>query len=201
MRVDIFGLKSGGTIDSPLTAPIRPGVPQLRPGERYLIETVIRTVKMGHLFTQGTADSNEVWLDVIVTSGGRAADGAVDPWSHFVNAFVLDREGRRIDRRNAQDIFIALYDHQIPPAAAGVVHYLLFVPPDVREPITVDVKLQYRKFDTTYMKFFATDNFTANDLPVTTLAANHAADAIIIYDLARPGAYELPAPDEVAGND
>ncbi|MHC4448087.1 MAG: tetratricopeptide repeat protein, partial [Planctomycetota bacterium] len=179
MRVDIFGIKPGGTIDSPLTAPIRPDVPALEPGATYLLETVIRTVKMGHLFTQGTSDSNEVWMDVTVTSGGRVIgrsggqgqDGEVDPWSHFVNAFVLDREGYRIDRRNAQDIFVSLYNHQIPPGAGDVVHYTLTVPQDVVEPITVDVKLQFRKFDTTYMKFVKGAEFV-NDLPITTLAVD-----------------------------
>ena len=123
VRVDIFGLRDGGAIDGPLTAPLRPEVPSLFPGQRYLLETVIRTTRIGHHFTQGTADSNEVWLDVSVKlngtvigrSGAMADDGEVDPWSHFVNAYVLDRHGRRIDRRNAQDIFVALYDHQIPP--------------------------------------------------------------------------------------
>ncbi|MHC4219692.1 MAG: tetratricopeptide repeat protein, partial [Planctomycetota bacterium] len=180
MRVDLFGIRAGGTIEGDLTAPLRPQVPSVQPGGRYLLETVVRTQKMGHAFTQGTADSNEVWLDVTVTcgdrvigrSGSRAADGQVDPWSHFVNAFVLDREGFRIDRRNAQDIFVALYDHQIPPGAADVVHYLLEVPPDATGPITVDVNLQYRKFDTTYMKFFQGADFDHNDLPIVTLAAD-----------------------------
>ena len=184
MRVDIFGLKDGGTIDSPLTAPIRPEVPVLQVGGRYLLETVIRTVKMGHIFTQGTADSNEVWLDVTLTdrgrvigrSGGRAPDGEVDPWSHFVNAFVLDRDGNRIDRRNAQDIFVALYSHQIPPGAADVVHLAFTVGPDVIGPILVDVKLQYRKFDTTYMRFFeGEDVFDGNDLPIITLAEDRVS--------------------------
>ena len=121
MRVDLFGIKEGGSIDSPLTAPIRPDVPTLKPGASYLLETIIRTVKMGHLFTQGTADSNEVWLDITVrddngiigrSGGRRAEDGSVDPWSHFVNAYVIDRDGNRIDRRNAEDIFVTLYNHQ-----------------------------------------------------------------------------------------
>jgi len=30
----------------------------------------VRTVKMDHLFTQGTSDSNQPWLDVRVLSGG-----------------------------------------------------------------------------------------------------------------------------------
>jgi tetratricopeptide (TPR) repeat protein len=179
MRVDLFGVKEGGTIDGALTAPLRPEVPALQPGRPYLLETVIRTVKMGHHFTQGTADSNEVWMDVTVTSGGRVVgrsggmgeDGEVDPWSHFVNVYMLDRFGNRVDRRNAEDIFIPLYNHQIPPGAADVVHYRLELPPEVREPVTVEVKLQYRKFDTTYMKHVYGKDYE-NDLPVMTLATD-----------------------------
>jgi len=70
MRVDLVGVKEEGRIDGELHAPLRPAVPELVPGRSYLLETVIRTLKMGHVFTQGTADSNEVWLDVTVTSGG-----------------------------------------------------------------------------------------------------------------------------------
>ena len=194
MRVDLFGVRDGGTIDSPLLAPIRPNVPELQPGKSYLLETVIRTVRMGHHFTQGTTDSNEIWLDVSVQSGERVigrsggfeAHGTVDPWSHFVNTFMLDRHGRRINRRNAQDIFVPLYSHQIPPGAGQTVHYLLQVPEDVSESITVEVRLQFRKFDTEYMQYV--DRITAelgkpirghrpgepyvNELPVTTLASD-----------------------------
>jgi hypothetical protein len=181
MRVDLFGVKEGGTIDSPLTAPLRPEVPALKPGTPYLLETVVRTVKMGHLFTQGTVDSNEVWLDVTATSGGRVIgrsggirpeDGEVDPWSHFANAFVIDKDGNRIDRRNAEDIFHPLYNHQIGPGAAAVVHYLLDLPADVTAPVTVEVKLLYRKFDATYMKHFQGKEFQVNDLPILTLATD-----------------------------
>ena len=42
----------------------------------------------------------------------------VDPYSHFINVYMLDRNGNRIDRRNAQDIFVPLYNKQIPPARA-----------------------------------------------------------------------------------
>ncbi len=191
MRVDLFGVKKGGTIESPLTAPIRPSVPALEPGEQYLLETVIRTVKMGHIFTQGTADSNEVWLDITVTSGDRvigrsggrdSETGEVDPWSHFVNAYVIDRHGNRIDRRNAEDIFIALYNNQIPPGAGAVAHYALQVPKDVSQPITVDVRLQYRKFDTRYMQFFQGERFEGNDLPITTLASDRVTFPVVGRD-------------------
>lgn len=199
MRVDLFGVREGGAIDGPLLAPLGPAVPPLRPGGRYLVETVIRTLKLGHEFTQGTADSNEVWLDVTVTSGGRvigrsggrAADGEVDPWSHFVNAFVIDREGLRIDRRNAEDIFIALYNHQIPPGAADIVHLLLEVPVSVSEPLEVVARLQYRKFDTRYMQHVHGAGWI-NELPVTTLAE----DRVVFPVGVAPGPAES-ATDEI----
>ncbi len=65
---------------------------------------------------------------VIGHSGGIGPDGAVDPYAHFINVYMLDRHGNRIDRRNPQDIFVPLYNKQIPPGAGQVVHFGLDVP-------------------------------------------------------------------------
>lgn len=181
LRVDIFALREGEDVVGEVVAPLRPAVPVLQPGGTYVFDVVLRTLTVGHLFTEGTADSNEVWLDVTVRSGDRVigrsgardgSDGTVDPWSHFVNAYVVDRSGNRIDRRNAEDIFTKLYDHQIPPGAADVVHFKLAVPVDVTEPVEIDVQLQYRKFNTHYTRLFQGDGFVTNDLPVTTIAGD-----------------------------
>ena len=178
-RVDIFGVRKGGTIDGELAAPLRPRIPQLVPGETYLLETVIRTLKLGHLFTQGTADSNEIWLEVKIASGeqtvgisgGVGEHNRVDPWSHFVNAYVLDRHGNRIDRRNPEDIFVMLYNHQIPPGAADSLHYQFKVPENAKGTLTAEVALKYRKFDTTLMQHvYGADR--VNDLPVTVMATD-----------------------------
>jgi tetratricopeptide (TPR) repeat protein len=194
VRVDLFGIRDGGEIDDPLIAPLRPQAPTLVPGRAYLFDVVIRTLKLGHLFTQGTVDSNEVWLDVTVKSGDRVVGRSggidsskgneVDPWSHFVNVFMLDKDGNRIDRRNPQDIFTPLYNHQIPPGAGQTVHYSFTVPEDLDAPLHIEVKLQYRKFDARYMEFVAanqaklkapfrgdsSDAGYQNELPITTLA-------------------------------
>lgn len=193
MRVDVFGVREGNSLNGRLTAPLRPEVTALNPGKTYLFETVIRTVKMGHHFTQGTADSNEVWMDVTVTSGdrvigrsgGQDARGYTDPWSHFVNVYMLDRHGNQIDRRNAQDIFFPLYNHQIPPGAGQVVHYELALPGDLTEPITVDVKLQYRKFTAIYMQYVMGEDYRI-DLPITTLASDRITLPLVGADLAPP---------------
>lgn len=196
VRVDIVGVRKGGQIDGQLIAPLRPEVPTLVPGQKYLFETVVRTLKMGHLFTQGTVDSNEVWLDVTVTSGDRVIGRSggldatrgneVDRWAHFLNVFMLDKDGNRINRRNAQDIFTPLYNHQIPPGAGQTAHYELQLPADLQAPITVAVKLQYRKFDQEYMQIVDDVNAKlgqpirghepgkayVNNLPITTLAVD-----------------------------
>lgn len=183
LRIDLFGVKEGGTIDGKLHV-IRPKLPSLEPGKRYLIEVVIRTLGVGHIFTQGTADSNEIWVESkasyfdprkpnaperpISANGLMQGEGEevpmpkrpyvtldnreVDKHSHFVNVFMLDRHGNRINRRNAQDIFTPLYNHQMPPGTGQVVHYALEVPADAKLPIKLNVRLRYRKFDYEYMK-------------------------------------------------
>ncbi|HZJ15463.1 MAG TPA: multiheme c-type cytochrome, partial [Chthoniobacteraceae bacterium] len=185
VRVDLFALREGGTIDGKLIAPLRPQVPVLKPGATYLVEAVLRTLKLGHPLTQGTADSNELWVDAKVISGDRTIGrsgglgegNAVDSWAHFVNVYMLDREGRRIDRRNPQDIFTPLYNHQIPPGAAQVTHYSFQVPENQREPITIEVKLQYRKFDTIYMRHVFGKDYV-NVLPVTTICTDRLTFAV-----------------------
>jgi tetratricopeptide (TPR) repeat protein len=187
VRVDIFGVKDGGTVDSPLSAPLRPQVPMLKRGRKYLIEVVLRTLTVGHPFSQGTVDSNEIWVDaqvsggqsIIGRSGGLGRCQEVDPWADFINVYMLDKDGNRIDRRNPQDIFTPLYNHQIPPGAGQVVHYEFTVPEDQREPLEVEVALRYRKFDTVYMNYVFGTNYAkgapltvTNDLPVVTIASD-----------------------------
>ncbi|HYT88281.1 MAG TPA: hypothetical protein VEL76_06145 [Gemmataceae bacterium] len=167
LRIDLFGLKhlpGEAGVETPLLddLPLRPHLPRLQPGGAYLVEVVIRTLNMGHHFTQGTADSNEVWVEFTARSGGRVIAqsggmdgperGRVDENAHFINVLMLDRHGNRIDRRNPQDIFTPLYDHQIPPGAAQVVHYRLRLPPGLKEPVELTARVRYRKFDYTYME-------------------------------------------------
>ncbi|WP_397569780.1 multiheme c-type cytochrome [Schlesneria sp. T3-172] len=192
VRVDLFGIKEGGTLSGKLHAPLRPEIPELVPGESYLLETVVRTLKIGHHFSQGTVDSNEIWVSVEVFSGNELIaqsghvdeSGSVDEHAYFIRNYVVDRDGNQISRRNPQDIYTTLYDHQIPPGAAQVIHYRLEVPAALEGPITVKIKLQYRKFDSAFMNFVVRSNREKdhrirgmtpgqpyfNELPVTTMA-------------------------------
>ena len=159
MRLDIFALRENGRIDGRILGPLRPELPTLKPGRRYLLETLVRTLKLGHPLTQGTADSNEVWLELRILSGDRVLaesgmidpSGVVDPWAKFLNAWLLDKDGQRIEQRNPEDIFVALYNHQIPPGAAELTHYAFTVPEDVGPEIRIEARVRYRKFDSRLM--------------------------------------------------
>ncbi|HHJ20975.1 MAG TPA: aspartate phosphatase, partial [Gammaproteobacteria bacterium] len=177
-RIDLFGLRENGVIDGSLSAPLLPDNPALEAGKSYLLEAVIRTLKVGHHLTQGTSDSNQLWLEVtvrnngqiIAQSGAMDAQGKVDPWSYFVNSYLLDKQGHRIDRRNAHDILVALYDHQIPPGAASVVHYRLNLPKDLKGAVQIEARLLYRKFDQRFMTYLNDNRHADNPLPVTEIA-------------------------------
>ncbi|WP_435006294.1 tetratricopeptide repeat protein [Tundrisphaera lichenicola] len=177
VRVDLFALREGGGIDGKLLGPLRPEIPALKPGKPYLVETVVRTLGLGHPFSQGTVDSNEIWVELIARadgrvigrSGGIGPDGVVDPYSQFINVYMLDKDGKRIDRRNPQDIFVPLYNKQIPPGAGQVVHFGLEVPPDLKGPITLEAKVNYRKFDRKFMDYIFGQS-KGPELPITVMA-------------------------------
>lgn len=191
LQIDLFGLREGGSINGTLQSPLDEQV-SVESGKTYLIETVLRTMTLGHHFTQGTTDSNQIWIEmtamqgdeIIAKSGHRDDRERVDEWSHFVNNFILDRNGERINRRNAQDIFTPLYNHQIPPGAGQTVHYRLTVPTENKQPIVVTARLLYRKFDTEYLDYIRKDRDPdvdplqlgnpgdPNDLPIVEIASD-----------------------------
>src|SRR5262249_50738055 len=185
LRVDIFGLREGGEIDGHLIAPLRPEAPVLSPGKKYLVEVVVRTLAIGHPFSQGTVDSNEIWVELAAKSGGEVIGhsggidpgGYVDPYAHFINVYMLDRNGNRIDRRNPQDIFVPLYNKQIPPGAGQVVHFALEVPEGAVGPIALEAKVNYRKFDRIYMDYVF-GRGKGPELPIVVMAKDAVRVAV-----------------------
>jgi hypothetical protein len=205
LRVDLFAVREGGAVDGALRV-IGADLPVLEAGKTYLVEAVVRTLNIGHEFTQGTADSNEAWLWARAALGGREVgttggidgeSGALDPWSKMFNAFVIDRDGGRIDRRNPQDIFLPLYNNQIPPGAGDVTHLALSVPEDAAAPLELEVEVRYRKFDTTYLRYVYGPE-RVNDLPVLVLARDRVTLPVrardgVVHGAAAAAADGVPA--------
>ena len=164
MRVDLFGIKEGGTIDGPLIAPLRPArAGACSPAERYLLEMVMRTLKMGHLFTAGhdrlerglagrdgdqrRADSRPQRRPWMTEGRGRSAGPTSSTRSCWTGTAGASTGATR------RTSSFRSYNHQIPPGAGQVVHYALDCAAGRRTaPVVVEVKLQYRKFDQDYMQ-------------------------------------------------
>ncbi len=186
LRVDIFAIREGDKLEEEPTAPLSDYEVALASGETYVFDVVLRTLTLGHKFTEGTSDSNQVWLEIdvvhketpLLSSGAMDSDGVIDPNTHFVNAYVLDRFGNRIAERNAEDIFTKLYDHQINPGSASVVHYRLNVPQGLSGKLEITATLNYRKFDTTFLRAFSDDASLRNELPVTVIAKDSMSISI-----------------------
>lgn len=177
VRIDLFGLKPDN-LEGPLSV-LRPELPRLEPGKSYVVEVVVRTLGLGHPLSQGTVDSNEIWIDFAAKINGTeiARNGAlsgpddsgeVDRWAHYINVHMLDRHGNRINRRNPQDIFTPLYDKQIGPGAAAVAHYRVDVPADAAGPVELSARVRYRKFDHEYMQYVHGDR-PVPKLPIVDL--------------------------------
>ena len=186
LRVDIFALRRGPDYDEPVMG-LDLSPPSVVPGEAVMFEVVVRNRGVGHTFPGGTNDSNEGWLEFelvddagrrIAISGEIGADGHLDPMAHTFKSVLLDREGRPIQRRNAQDIHVTAFVNVIGPGSADIAHYRITLPPDLPAgSLTARARLLWRKFDRAYTEFA----FGANpegfaefddvpDLPVTEIA-------------------------------
>ena len=140
-------------------SPILKNGTEIARDESPLIEVVVRTRGVGHRFPAGTIDAFDIWLEVkatdengkIVFWNGRIAapdgNGPVDPSAHFYRGYMLDAHGNLINKRNAWAMRTVLYSRTIPPGAADTVRYRFEIPPDCGNILSLEAKLNYRKFN------------------------------------------------------
>jgi tetratricopeptide (TPR) repeat protein len=147
-----------------IAAPIDKAAPPVAPGSSVRVDVVVRTRKVGHFFPGGTVDAFDVWLELqardadgrVVFWSGQVADdgrGPVEPGAHFYRSYQLDAHGNPINKRNAFQTRSVLYVRLIPPGAADVAHFRMRIPKNVRGPIALTAKLNYRKFSHYYTQF------------------------------------------------
>src|SRR5215471_16815116 len=140
-----------------ITAPLGRVTAQVRRGEDYRVDVVVRTRKVGHFFPGGTVDAFDVWLELQATDdkeqvlywSGRVEDGGrgpVEPGAHFYRSQQIDAHGNVINKRNAWSSRATVFVHLIPPGAADTVHYRIHIPENAGEKINLHAKLNYRKF-------------------------------------------------------
>ncbi len=155
-----------------MMAPIEEGTYQ--PGQTLRVDAVVRTRKIGHFFPAGTVDSFDVWLELqakdadgkVIFWSGKVEDdgrGPVESGAHFYRSYQIDGEGNMINKRNAFQTRSTLYVRLIPPGAADVAHFRVKIPKDAKGPISLNAKLNYRKFAHYYTQFAYAGQPKTND--------------------------------------
>jgi Flp pilus assembly protein TadD len=201
LRVDVFAIRrpeegpAPGRLDAGL--PFTPA--PVREGETVELHVVARNLNVGHIFPGGTLDSNQGWMaievlgpdgNVLLQSGALDPDGTLPGEAHTYSATIVDRHGKRIDRRNAKDIYVPAQVNVIPPGAADLVRYSLTVPAGLAgREITVRASIKWRKFRRDYTEFA----FKSLGLPVPTLPVDVLATTEVRLPVIAAGA-SLPEP-------
>src|SRR6185369_10179021 len=109
-------------------------------------------------------------------------------------SYQIDGEGNPINKRNAWQTRSVFYVRLIPPGAADTVHFRLPIPKDAAGPITLEAKLNYRKFSHYFNKYvfagvprggsaglthdsreYTFDGGPIPDIPIVTMAQAKAA--------------------------
>ncbi len=149
---------AGGVAGAPaerIFAPLDRIPATVRRGESTRIDVVVRTRGLGHFFPGGTVDAYDCWLElqgiddrgrVVYWSGMADEQSPVEPGAHFYRSLLIDAHGHPIDKRNAWAARAVVYVRLIPPGAADTVRFRLAVPEDAGETITLEARLNYRKF-------------------------------------------------------
>jgi tetratricopeptide (TPR) repeat protein len=167
VTLDLFKLEVNGKAFGPDEA-----MPRLKAGDWVKLEVVARNRKVGHIFPEGTNDSNEPWIEVrakdqngqtVLASGLLDAEGHADSTAHFFRAKLVSRESKLIGRRDVQNWVATIYANVIGPGTARTAHYRFKVPAGVA--ITeLEATLNYRKFTQEYNRFVFEDK--PHELPV-----------------------------------
>jgi len=141
----------------PITAPIGEVDAAVRRGDDVRVDVVVRTRNVGHFFPGGTIDAFDVWLELQAVDdkgqtifwSGKVEDGGkgpVEKGAHFYRSLQIDGHGNPINKRNAWSTRAVMYTHLIPPGAADTAHFRLHIPENAGDKITLQAKLNYRKF-------------------------------------------------------
>jgi tetratricopeptide (TPR) repeat protein len=174
VTVDLFNVAVNGKTFGP-----NEPMPALHAGDLVKVNVVVRNRKVGHIFPEGTNDSNEPWLELkakdahgetVLASGLLDDRGHVDSTAHFFRAKLVSRASKLIDKRDIHNWVATIYANVIGPGTARTVHYRFRVPNGVT--ITeLEATLNYRKFTQEYNEFV----FEGKEQPVQPIIAMSTA--------------------------
>ena len=175
LNVDLFAIqKTDGEVIAPLgSKPFR-----LSADETVQMMVVIQNRNIGHSLVPEVRDLYEPWVEFEVSdaagrqlyhSGFLKADGSLDERAHSFTNRPVDINGEFVDNHKVWTIHSVAYDNTVQAGRSVLVRYEFHIPADVKGPLKVTARVNYRHLRQSYLNnIFGTDHPA---YPVVELAA------------------------------
>lgn len=187
VSVDILGYQHELNDREDFVAPLDAQNAAVQAGESVRLDVVVRSRKIGHRFSDGTMDINEVWVqlegyddhgNMFFQNGGVGSDLVVDSTAHFIRARIFTADSQLIARHNVNEWAGVLYNRTIAPGSADVVHYRVTIPKEYEgRKVTFKAVVNYRKFNRFYTEW-ALNRKDAPAIPIVDMATNQVTIAV-----------------------
>ena len=158
LNVDVFGLRIGG--EDRLIAPLGRAPFSLKPNEIVEAYVVIQNKNIGHSLIPEVRDLYEAWVEFAVKdasgkeiyhSGFLKPDGMLDPRAHSFTNRPVTETGDFVDNHKVWTIHSVAYDNTVQAGRSVLVRYQFKLPGDVKGPVSVTAKVNYRHLRQSYL--------------------------------------------------
>lgn len=129
---------------------------RVTPGERLVLDVVLRSLRVGHRFPGGVMDAQDAWVEVTVhdargkllaEAGREHAKSGADPSAHRLRALVAGDDGMPLLERQTHKFRAVVFNHTLAPRDAAVVEFAFDVPQALAKealPLRVHARLRHR---------------------------------------------------------
>jgi tetratricopeptide (TPR) repeat protein len=158
LNVDIFALQKAS--DDKVIGPLGSVPFSLKPNELVQALVVIQNKNIGHSLIPEVRDLYEAWVEFtakdaagkeIYHSGFIKPDGSLDERAHSFTNRPVNVDGGFVDNHKVWTIHSVAYDNSIQAGRSVLVRYQFRIPSDLKGPITITAKVNYRHFRQSFM--------------------------------------------------
>ncbi len=158
LNIDIFGIRK--VTDDKLIAPLGSVPFQLKPDDRVEAFVVVQNKNIGHSLIPEVRDLYEAYAEFLVKdadgkeiyhSGFIKPDGMLDQHAHSFTNRPVTETGDFVDNHKVWTIRSVAFDNTVQAGRSALIRYQFHVPANVKGPITVTAKVNYRHLRQSYL--------------------------------------------------
>ena len=200
VSIDIFAIN---TNDGPLIAPAEKKPFTLAPGDSVTVSIVLQNSGIGHSLVPEQRDFYESWVEfeakdangsLLCHSGALDAEGFLDKKAHTYTNRLVSAKSKWLDQHEVWETRLRAYDNTIMPGRSDLVRYRFTVPRDVRGPVTLTARLNYRRFRQGYI------NYVVKESPLYPVVEIASRSLTMNVGDNKGGAHGIDAPEYLRWN-